>query len=117
MYKYVYNINHSDKPLDNKQYDLQFTDKFTAYTEDEYYWWPGFTLNPSIINLSKIKDDVGYFSETVKLDLFEYDYATRCALKDIQINYIEMEIEHIGWKCDGVVSAYTLNNTQRSYDD
>ncbi len=117
LYKYIYNPTHFDKPEDNKIYDLHIVKDFETYKDDEYYWWPGFTLNPAITNLSKIKNKVGYFSENVKLDLFEYDYAVRCAINNIEINYIEMEIEHIGWKCDGVISAYSLNNTKRSYDD
>lgn len=116
VYKYKYNGNHCDKPNTNRQYDKDNGHNLPLYHPEKYDWWPGFTLNPSIFNLAYLKKYVGYFSETINLDLFEYDFATRCFLNNVQINYVNLEIEHTGWKSMGVESAYSLNDTKRSYD-
>ena len=122
IFEYVYNSNHPQKPELNKIYDSLFNNynKLMAVCKEEKissgagydWWWPGFTLNPSIIHLSKIKRDVGFFKEDIRQELFEYDYAVRCHNKNISINLMNLSIEH-----RGLVSSYSLNEMNRYYDN
>ena len=80
--------------------------------KNKYWWWPGFSLNPSLFNLKKIRNEIGYFREDIMQELFEYDYANRCYVNNINVNYIDLNIEHIGWE----ISSYSLNDMRRYYD-
>lgn len=113
MYKYVYNPNHYIKPALNVQYDLNKKYNYNAIHNDrtKYWWWPGFSLNPSMFNLASIKNRVGYFNERMMSELFEYDYASRCFIGGINVSYVDLDIEHIG-----EISSYSLNDTRRYYD-
>mgnify|MGYP000878472950 CR=1 FL=1 len=117
IWEYIYNGNHKYKPELNKEYDEEiYPDKLDSNNSDrifgkeKYWWWPGFTLNPSIINFEKVKE-IGYFNENIMTELFEYDYALRCHYAGIKANYINLNIEHTG-----IVSSYTLNDMKRYYD-
>lgn len=118
VWQYIYNGNHSLKPALNREYDENtYPDMLTKeypdrqYTETQYWWWPGFTLNPSIINFELIKG-VGPYKEDIMSELFEYDFALRCHYAGIKTSYINLNIEHIGT----IVSSYTLNDLKRYYD-
>lgn len=113
VYNYVYNHDHLQKPPQNAEYDkisgLDIQTRFGA--NEKYWWWPGFTLNPSIFNFTKIKNTIGYFKEDILQELFEYDYALRGHIKDCKMGYVDICIDHTG-----EVSSYALNNMKRYYD-
>jgi hypothetical protein len=113
VYNQIYNHDHTSKPIINKKYDIERHSNITTNYghTDKYWWWPGFTLNPSIFNFKKIKETVGYFNEHILQELFEYDYALRGYEKNIKTSYIDYNITHIG-----DVSSYSLNNMKRYYD-
>jgi len=110
LYEYVYNPLHFKKPLLNIEYDRNFDVIDTDYDESMYWWWPGFTLNPSIFNISTFRS-IGKFNEDIRQELFEYDFARRGYDRGIKIAYINFNIEHIG-----EISSYSLNNMKRYYD-
>jgi hypothetical protein len=113
VYRHVYNHDHVIKPQINREYDLNHTDIKTNYgNSDKYWWWPGFTLNPSIFYIDILKEKVGYFKEDIIPELFEYEYALRAYKINYQVGYVNLQINHIG----NDVSSYTLNNTKRYYD-
>jgi hypothetical protein len=114
IYKYTYNPYHSCKPFINKRYDMITTyhRKYIHQTSpDQHWWWPNFSLNPSVFNIKTIKSRVGYFNEHINQELFEYDFSLRCYSVDIVVLFTDMVIEHTGQ-----VSSYSLNDMRRSYD-
>ncbi len=111
IFKYVYNPNHSFKPELNKKYDEINSGSKSLYQTDKFWWWPGFSLNPSILNIKLLKKQVGYFNTEVRSELFEYDYALRCYNNNLDIHYVNLNIQHTG-----TVSSYSLNNLRRYYD-
>lgn len=113
LYEYVYNPLHSGKPPENKIYDKAvFRDLKSPFNHNEYWWWPGFTLNPSIFKFKLLRDRVGYFKEKLPTELFEYDYGQRIHMRDMKVLFVDYPIRHIGDK----VSSYKLNDTHRYYD-
>lgn len=71
--------------------------------------WPGFTLNPSLQDLNKLRE-VGPFHD---VPWFEHQYAERFSKKGYRVVYLkppkgQSYIEHIGH-----ASAYALNGTKR----
>ena len=115
LYKYRYNQNNSRKPLENKEYDktVAYGDDNTSYDSNYGWWWPGFTLNPSIWKVQEFKEKIGLFEEDKKLNsVFEYDYALRAHAEGFGIAFTDIGIGHIGTK----VSAYVLNDNKRSYE-
>lgn len=113
IWKYVYNKNHVTKPILNKYYDIVFTNHNEVINNDVNYgwWWPGFTLNPSIINIKYMRENIGKFDENIRQELFEYDYAAKCFGNNVDVYYVNNDIGHIG-----EVSSYLLNNMNRYYD-
>lgn len=116
--EYIYNGNHAYKPELNREYDEEtYPDKLGSDNPDrmfaahKYWWWPGFTLNPSIINFERIKQ-IGYYKQDILPELFEYDFALRCYYDGIKVYYINLNIEHTGT----VISSYSLNDMKRYYD-
>jgi hypothetical protein len=70
--------------------------------------FPGFTLNPSLINVKRIKESVGLFSE--EFFGFEFNYSCRVAGKGYKVCYFdENYFLHIGKNND----AYRKNGTRR----
>jgi len=108
VHNYHYNINSQQKPTIFKLYDEMTVHRGTAIQGG--WWWPGFTLNPSIINMKKMKK-IGWFNDTIPHDIFEYDYAARCHEAGMVIQFVPMNIDHIG-----TVSSYKMNETKRYYD-
>ena len=112
---YVYNPNHMwiDKLSLNKDYiEENGFSREKIYDEKDYWWWPGFSLNPSIFNITKFKKKVGYFREDIIPGLFEFDYALRANSHNMMIGFIELDIKHLGEQ----VSSYTLNGCPRGYE-
>lgn len=112
IFKYIYNCEHLFKPELNKHYDLQIGHS-NEYKEQTYqfWWWPGFSLNPSICNLKLLREKVGLFNTEIRSELFEYDYALRCYNNNLNILYVNLDIQHTG-----LISSYSLNNMKRYYD-
>jgi hypothetical protein len=70
--------------------------------------FPGFTLNPSLINVKKLKENNLRFREDIFG--FEFNYACQVAGKGLKIAYFtDNYFQHIGKNN----SAYRLNETQR----
>ena len=115
VFKYNYNSNHCKKPLLNKKYDQFLSlDNNKNTPISNYWWWPGFSLNPSILNLEWFIKNIGYFNPILKNGLFEYDYALRTNLKKGEIGFIRnknLKILHTG-----KLSSYVLNNESRYYE-
>jgi len=118
IWEYIYNSNHNLKPELNREYDeimypesLDENQDDKQYSGNKYWWWPGFTLNPSIINFEVIKN-IGRYKEDIMTELFEYDFSLRCHNAGIRAYYVNLNIEHIG----NIVSSYTLNDFKRYYE-
>lgn len=103
----ICNPIHYMKPNDNLKYDAHNNfrnhdkHKNKKYLKNQYWWWPGFSLNPSLLDFHKISQNVGEFINNDKI--FEYDYAVRCYINDIKINIVNFNVSHIG-----IISSYTL---------
>jgi hypothetical protein len=111
VYKYIYNPNHIFKPDLNKRYDQEIKHNMPANPTDKFWWWPGFSLNPSIMNIKQMKKQIGLFKTDIQSELFEYDYAVRCYNSNLETQYVSLNIQHIG-----AVSSYSLNDMRRYYD-
>lgn len=106
-YEYKYNPHHSWKPDNYRQYDREHGNEY-SYNSSDGWWWPGFSLNPSLIKFTDFKDmkfDEGNH------ELFEYDYAARAHERNLNIITCSMGVTHIGSQ-----SAYVLNDMKRSWD-
>jgi len=104
IYQKMYNTNHRVKPYVNKMYDESVNfdgEQNTTILVDQYWWWPGFSLNPSIMNFKRIKQ-IGKFNETDDT-MFEYDYALKCYNDSIDIKFVDFCVAHIGY-----TSSYNL---------
>lgn len=114
VYRYVYNHYHTVKPELNQKYDSEVNLNIKLLSKNKnsmYWWWPGFSLNPSLLNLTKIKQKKQNFNEDIMQELFEYDYALRLYKENAIIGYIDLQINHTG-----DVSSYLLNDMKRYYD-
>jgi hypothetical protein len=109
IHKYIYDPCNQYKPELNKLYD--YSVGHNRIHINDGWWWPGFTLNPSIIDFDKLKKTVGIFNEWIPHELFEYDYAIRCFENVIIVQFACLNIHHTGYH-----SSYALNNTKRYYD-
>lgn len=112
FYRYVYNPDHRGKPELNLIYDS--VKRYPAGTGNDHnsnWWWPGFTLNPSIMCFRRYRNTVGLFNERLPLELFEYDYAMRVHIRGVETHFVPHDIRHVG-----KVSSYRLNDTHRFYD-
>jgi hypothetical protein len=77
------------------------------YNSRDINTYPGYTLNPTVQNIKKIREKCGRFDEKVKL--FELEYATKYAAAGFHLAMIDDVFKHIGIG----KSAYLLNGTQR----
>jgi len=112
VYKYICNPNHKCKPVENRVYDSALGLTYNLPIDQSlYWWWSGFTLNPSIMKIQIMKERIGGFKWRIPTELFEYDYGQRIMLRGYDTYYINYPVYHIG-----DVSSYKLNNTNRYYD-
>lgn len=132
VYSYIYNRKHIKKPTLNQDYDRMVNisndimDKRNTGIDDrntgiddlkiknKYWWWPGFSLNPSILDLGWFTQKVGYFNPIIKKELFEYDYALRTYYYQGKIGFIRSKngkVIHTGKQ-----SSYILNDAARYYE-
>lgn len=105
-----YNPAHPDKPAHYQEYDAR-RDGGAGVGVDDGFWWPGFTLNPSLMDADFFRATVGEVDTDIGDDLFEYDYALRAMEAGAQILCIDLGVVH-----RGAVSAYTLNERPRAWD-
>lgn len=105
LLKYCANINTSIMPFDIIQYKHANNTKLIESFDN--FWWPGFTLHPSIIYVKKLKNDIR-FSEIINNNLFEYDFSLKAYNNMHKIAYCGYNVGHIG-----DVSSYDLNNEKR----
>jgi hypothetical protein len=106
IYEYKYNKNHQSLPNHYKKLHEN-----TIFNSQQNWWWPGFTLNPSIINLDKIKQLGLTFDENCKPGEFEYLFAVKAQNDGFNVCFIDNKIQHIGY----TESAYDLNGQIRAY--
>ncbi len=105
--RYRYNPSHPVKPLENQRYDTVYPPPLRAVDQDGW-WWPGFSLNPSLFDVGYFKRHVGRFDERIAPSLFEYDFAVRAQQAGASVACADLGISHIG-----DVSAYALNQQGR----
>jgi len=77
------------------------------YNSRDIHTYPGYTLNPTIQAIKKIRKACGKFDEKVKL--FELEYAKKYAAAGFYLAMLDDIFCHIGIR----KSAYILNGTQR----
>ena len=77
------------------------------YNKHDIHTYPGYTLNPTVQAIKKIREKCGRFDESVKF--FELDYATKYAAAGFKLAMIDEVFTHIGVGR----SAYILNGTKR----
>jgi hypothetical protein len=74
---------------------------------------PGFSLNPSIMDLDKIKSyNIRFKEETKFNDCFELYFAFQCLINKFNVVFTKIKIEHSGY----FNSSYILNDMKRSFD-
>ena len=113
IYSYSYNPKHPDKKLTQLlPFYEQFENEFKCKSDNVGYFYPGFSLNPSIFNIEKIRTHNLQFSEESKHnDCFEIKFAFECLTIGFKTSFSNIFICHIG-----DVSAYILNNNPRCFD-
>jgi hypothetical protein len=77
------------------------------YNKHDIHTYPGYTLNPTVQNIKRIREKCGRFDESVKF--FELDYATKFAAAGFKLAMIDEVFVHTGVGR----SAYILNGTKR----
>jgi len=102
--KYCYNQKTSIMPQDVLLYKQSLNANLEQLTSN--FWWPGFTLHPSIIYYKKIKDKC--FSENIKNHIFEYKFSLDLYNDYHKIAYCGLNVGHTG-----NISSYDLNNEKR----
>uniref|UniRef100_A0A6C0H381 Methyltransferase FkbM domain-containing protein n=1 Tax=viral metagenome TaxID=1070528 RepID=A0A6C0H381_9ZZZZ len=113
IYSYSYNPKHKAKK-DTKLLPFyeQFEKEFQCESDNIGFFYPGFSLNPSIFNIEKIKRHNLEFSEDVKYnDCFELRFAFECLKAGFKTSFTNILICHIG-----DISSYILNNNPRCFD-
>lgn len=109
VYDHVYNHNHYIKQEKNREYDKKnITNISHEYNPNEYWWWPSFSLNPSLFNFKKLKEACGNFDD---VELFEYHYSHKAYAASFKPNILDLSIDHIG-----LTSSYKLNGLARWYE-
>jgi hypothetical protein len=113
IYKYCYNPNHPSKKVTKLcPYYEQFEKEFKCKSENVGYFYPGFSLNPSIFNIEKIHNHNLHFSEDLEnKNSFEIRFAFECLSIGFKTSFSNILICHIG-----DISSYILNNTSRCFD-
>ena len=103
--KYCFNKKTSIMPNDILAY--KNAENVLLSNSSENFWWPGFTLHPSIIYFKKIKNE-DKFCENIKNYLFEYKFSLNLFEKFHKILYCGYNVGHTG-----NISSYDLNNEKR----
>lgn len=113
IYGYCYNPTHPAKKETKLQYYYErFEKEFQVKGEKVGFFYPGFSLNPSIFNMDKIRSNNLQFREEPEYhDCFELYFAFQCLQKGFQTSFSNILICHIG-----EISAYVLNKDPRCFD-
>jgi hypothetical protein len=80
----------------------------TRPKEDSGWWWPGFSLNPSLFRIDRVRTLV---PEVPDGDHFEFEYALQLHRAGLEVRHRRQAIEHLG-----DVSAYLLSDRPRPTD-
>ena len=75
------------------------------------WWWPGLSLNPSLLDLLFFRHHVRRFDESVRPEEVEYDAAARAHSAGAVILCADLGVTHLG-----LVSAYSMNEQKRSWE-
>lgn len=120
IYKYVFDSTHPE--LNNtklKETYIRYMDEFgiqyvvDSKWEKRGYYHPGFTLNPGIFNLNKLKEWKLRFKEEDEYhDSFEVYFSFECLKRGWTVYFTNIRILHTGTEN----SAYVLNNNPRIFD-
>jgi hypothetical protein len=121
VFEYKYSPFHSGKNKLEKtyrnSYDI-YEEEFEVYKKypdprEKGFYYPGFSLNPGIFVLDKIRENNFTFKEDKSYnDSTELYFSFQCLDKNMKIAFSHIDIHHIGHGN----SAYVLNDTKRSYD-
>lgn len=116
IYEYVYSSICPYKYKLQEGYlkrKLEIEKEFNIINEVKGFHHPGFSLNPSIFNFSKVKNYNIRFREEMKdNDIFELYFAFECLKRGFKVAFTKIHIEHSGWGR----SSYTLNGMKRCYE-
>ena len=117
MYEYAYNSECIYKSRLEGNYlrrKLEFEKEFNIKSQSSQgFHHPGFSLNPSIFNLSEIKKyDIHFSEDTKDNDIFELYFAFQCLKNNFKVALTRININHCGWGR----SSYVLNDMKRSHD-
>jgi hypothetical protein len=121
IHEYVYNKNNPEKrrlhPKVYKAY-LEYEKEFKVEEPLDCvmkpgYHYPGFSLNPSLFDITKIKHYKIQFKEGDDMnDTFELYFAFECLKAGFKVAFAPIRIIHIGTE----KSSYVLNGKGRVYD-
>jgi hypothetical protein len=80
----------------------------TRPKSEDGWWWPGFSLNPSLFRIDRVRSLV---ADVPDGDHFEFEYALQLYRSGIEVRHMHLGIEHLG-----DVSAYVLSDRPRPTD-
>ena len=121
VFEYKYSPFHPGKntlEINYKNSYERYEEEFEVYKRypdprEKGFYYPGFSLNPGIFVLDKIRENNFTFKEDKSYnDSAELYFSFQCLDKNMKIAFSHIDIHHIG----GGNSAYVLNDTKRSYD-
>jgi hypothetical protein len=120
IYKYVYNQYSqirkelsSDMQAKYTLYEKEFNLISEEKEQDHGHCYPGFSLNPSIFDIAKLKNYNLSFRENEEFnDTFELYFAFKCRKIGYKIAFTDISFIHIG-----EISAYVLNDKSRTFDN
>lgn len=114
IYEYCYNPNHyGKKETMLKVYYEKFEKEFNIKGSNVGFFYPGFSLNPSIFCMDKIRENKFRFREEEEFnDCMEVYFAFQCLSVGFKVTFTNILVCHIGKE----VSAYVLNETPRCFD-
>ena len=120
VYEYAFDPTHPDKEgTQLKETYSRYLREFGleppagAKWERKGYYWPGFSLNPGLFDLAKLRSWNLYFREDAEHhDSFEVYFAFECLRRGWRAAFTNIRILHTGTE----QSAYVLNGNPRAFD-
>lgn len=101
VYNYIYNPQHIMKPAENRYYDeIINISSINNNINDRNigWWWPNFSLNPSVMRIDRIKNVGRFLEDKVFAHLFEYDFSLQCHKYGIKVCQWDAMLHHTGFK-------------------
>ncbi len=80
----------------------------TRPKNDSGWWWPGFSLNPSLFRIDRVR---ALAADVPEGDNFEFEYALQLHKAGFEVRHRRLEIEHLG-----EISSYVLSDQARPTD-